>query len=253
MKIIYFSSTGNNIYIAQSLNGELLSIPQQIKKGKYNIKDDVVGIIFPNYYMTVPDIVGKYLEQVKIEAEYIFTICSYGSIEEGAIRALKKCNKILEQQHEINYSNTVLMVDNYLPAFDMKNEKEIKKDEDIDAQIKTIKEDITKRKQQKITSDMEEEILLQDKQHKERFQNMIKLELTENECIQCEICIKICPNANIKLENKPVIGNNCEQCLGCVHHCPNNVIKTNIEKSNERFINPHIKLSQIIESNNQQT
>lgn len=145
------------------------------------------------------------------------------------------------------------MVDNYLPAFDMKNEKEIKKDEDIDAQIKTIKEDITKRKQQKITSDMEEEILLQDKQHKERFQNMIKLELTENECIQCEICIKICPNANIKLENKPVIGNNYEQCLGCVHHCPNNVIKTNIEKSNERFINPHIKLSQIIESNNQQT
>lgn len=145
------------------------------------------------------------------------------------------------------------MVDNYLPAFDMKNEKEIKKDEDIDAQIKTIKEDITKRKQQKITSDMEEEILLQDKQHKERFQNMIKLELTENECIQCEICIKVCPNANIKLENKPVIGNNYEQCLGCVHHCPNNVIKTNIEKSNERFINPHIKLSQIIESNNQQT
>jgi hypothetical protein len=58
MKILYFTSTGNNIYIGQSLNGELLSIPQQIKKGEYKIKDDIVGIIFPNYYMTVPDIVG---------------------------------------------------------------------------------------------------------------------------------------------------------------------------------------------------
>ena len=81
---------------------------------------------------------------------------------------------------------------------------------------------------------------------------MIKLELTENECIQCGVCVKVCPRANIKLENKPIIGDTCEQCFGCVHHCVNNVIKTNIEKSAERFINPHINLSQIIERNNQQ-
>lgn len=252
MKILYFSSTGNNIYIAQTLNGELLSIPQQIKNREYQIKDQAVGIVFPNYYMTVPDIVGKYLEQVEIEAEYIFTICSYGSIEEGAIRALKKCNKILEQKHEINYSNTVLMVDNYLPAFDMKKEKKIKKEENIKAQIEAIEKDIAKRKQQKISSYLEEEILLEDQQHKEHFQKMIKLELTENKCTQCEICVKVCPNANIKLENKPIIENNCEQCFGCVHHCPNKVIKTSIEQSSERFINPNIKLSQIIEGNNQQ-
>lgn len=38
MKILYFSSTGNNIYIAQSLDGQLLSIPQQIKNDNYTIK-----------------------------------------------------------------------------------------------------------------------------------------------------------------------------------------------------------------------
>jgi ferredoxin len=86
----------------------------------------------------------------------------------------------------------------------MKKEKEIKKDEKIDEQIKTIKEDILNRKQQKIPSFIEEDILLQDQQHKERFQNMIKLELTENECIQCGVCVKVCPRANIKLEDKPI-------------------------------------------------
>ena len=251
MKILYFSSTGNNIYIAQSLDGELLSIPQQIKNGQYTIKDDVVGVVFPNYYMTVPDMVGEYLDMVEIESEYIFTICSYGSVEEGAIRALKKCNRILEQKHEINYSNTVLMVDNFLPAFDMKMEKEIKDDEDIDARIKMIREDILERKQQKIPSFIEEETLLQDQKHKQRFSSMLKLQLSDNPCTGCGICVKVCPRANIKLEEKPIIGDKCEQCLGCAHHCPANVIITNMDKSPERFINSHVRLSQIIESNNQ--
>lgn len=251
MKILYFSSTGNNIYIAQSLGGQMLSIPQLIKNNEYKIKDEIVGIIFPNYYMTLPDIVVKYLKKVEIDAEYIFTLCSYGSIEEGTIRALKKCNRLLEEKHEISYSNTVLMVDNYLPAFDMKKEKEIKKDEDMDARISTIKEDIKAKKEQKLSSFIEEEILIQDQQHKEYNQKIIKLELTENECIQCGICVKVCPRANIKLDGKPIIGDKCEYCFGCVHHCVNNVIRTNIEKSSERFINPHIKVSQIIEANNQ--
>lgn len=251
MKILYFSSTGNNIYIAQSLGGELLSIPQLIKDGHYTIRDDCVGIVFPNYYMTVPDMVGEYLKKVEIESEYIFTICSYGSVEEGAIRALKKCNRILEQKHEIKYSNTVLMVDNFLPAFDMKNEKEIKNDEEIDARIKMIREDILERKQQKIPSFIEEETLLQDQKHKQRFSSMLKLQLSDNPCTGCGICVKVCPRANIKLEEKPIIGDKCEQCLGCAHHCPANVIITNMDKSPERFINPHVRLSQIIESNNQ--
>lgn len=251
MKILYFSSTGNNIYIGESLGGELLSIPQQIKKGQYKINDDVVGVVFPNYYMTVPDIVGEYLKKVEIESEYLFTICSYGSVEEGAIRALKKCNKILEEKHEINYSNTVLMVDNFLPAFDMKVEKEIKNNEDIDAKIKSIREDITNRKEARISSFIEEEILESDLKHKKRFNKILKMVLNDNVCTKCGICTKVCPRANIKIEEKPVIGDNCEQCLGCAHHCPAHVIITNMDKSTERFINPHVSLSQIIESNQQ--
>lgn len=151
LKILYFSSTGNNIYIAQLLEGQLLSILQQIKNNQYKVKEDIVGVIFPNYYITVLDIVSQYLKKVEIEAVYIFTLCSYGSVEQAAVRALKKCNRILEDKYEINYSNTVLMVDNYLPVFDMKKEKEIKNDEDINEQISKIKDDIKARKKQKIS------------------------------------------------------------------------------------------------------
>ena len=49
MKTLYFSSTGNCLYVAKCLGGECLSIPKLIKQGIYEIKDDVVGIVFPVY------------------------------------------------------------------------------------------------------------------------------------------------------------------------------------------------------------
>jgi len=35
------------------------------KKEEYNINDDLVVIIFPNYYMTVQSIVGNILNRLK--------------------------------------------------------------------------------------------------------------------------------------------------------------------------------------------
>lgn len=40
MKILYFTATGNSMYIAKSLGGELLSIPQLDKVGRYDFSDD---------------------------------------------------------------------------------------------------------------------------------------------------------------------------------------------------------------------
>ena len=120
MKLLYFSSTGNNIYIAQSLNGELLSIPQLMKDNEYIIEDDSVGIIFPVYYWSIPQILKDFIHNVDIRCNYLFTIASYESLLFGANRALKVCNRELAKKGlKVNYSNTVLMVDNFLPMFEM--------------------------------------------------------------------------------------------------------------------------------------
>ena len=37
MKTLYFTATGNSLYIAKSIGGELLSIPKMIKEGRYEI------------------------------------------------------------------------------------------------------------------------------------------------------------------------------------------------------------------------
>ena len=251
MKLIYFSSTGNNIYIAESLGGELLSIPQLLKNNDFEIEDEAVGIICPVYYGGLPDIVEEYLSQVKINADYVFTICSYGSHPFGGERTLKKANKILKENGiDVNYSNHVLMVDNFLPVFDMAKEEQIKTDSSIDEQIKVIKEDIENRKELRIPIDITDEDIFTDKQRKLAIEKKFCLVVGDNECSECMICTQVCPRGNITYEDGPVIGDKCEFCLACVHHCKERVINTNIQKSDDRFRNHHVKISKIVKSNN---
>ena len=59
--LFYFTSTGNNLYIAKKLGGELLSIPQLIKNNRFDIEDESIGIIFPVFYANAPKIVREFI------------------------------------------------------------------------------------------------------------------------------------------------------------------------------------------------
>ena len=146
MKLLYYTTTGNNLYIAKQLGGELLSIPQLMKNEEFDIEDDVVGIIFPVFFATSPKTLREFLQKADIKSDYLFLITSYGS--DGDQNALKIMKDTLNQRGiNVNYTNSVLMVDNFLPVFDMAREKEIKKDVDVDSEIESIKNDILNRKE----------------------------------------------------------------------------------------------------------
>ena len=49
MTILYFSATGNCLSVAKRIGGELLSIPKLVKENRYEISDDVIGVIAPTY------------------------------------------------------------------------------------------------------------------------------------------------------------------------------------------------------------
>ena len=72
MKILYFTSTGNNLYIAKNLGGELLSIPQLIKGNAYDFEDDAIGIIFPVFYANAPKIVREFIDKASFKTDYLF-------------------------------------------------------------------------------------------------------------------------------------------------------------------------------------
>ena len=148
MKILYFTTTGNSLFIAKQFKGaELVSIPQIIKHKEYDIEDDVVGIIFPVYVYTSPKLVNYFIDQVNIKAKYIFIIGTYGSSSGLFYQQIEK--KLLKKNIKTNYVNKVLMVDNAVHVgFDMKKQKKKKALKLIDEEIKRIKQDIEKRMNQ---------------------------------------------------------------------------------------------------------
>lgn len=238
------------MYIAKKLGGELLSIPQLVKNNVYDIEDDSVGIVFPVFFATSPKTIREFLKKVNIKTDYLFLITSYGS--DGDQNALKIMKETLNDRGiNVNYTNSVLMIDNFLPVFDMAKEKEIKKDLDIDTEIETIREDILAKRD-----------YIFDKKHftdVENIEEILETTMTEkyhiqvgDECNSCQICSKVCPRGNVTLtDEKPVIGDNCDFCLGCVQHCKVHNLTINDELNpDERYRNPNIKISEIIKSNN---
>ena len=250
MKILYYTSTGNNLHIAKQLGGELLSIPQLMKDGIFDIEDDIVGIVFPVFFATSPKSVREFIKKVNIQADYLFLITSYGSDgDQNALRIMKET--LNSRGIHVNYTNSVLMIDNFLPVFDLAREKEIKKDLDVNGQILKIKQDIEDRKEhifdKPMFTDVEniEEVLESTMTSKYHIQ-------TGDGCSQCRMCVIVCPRGNVKLvDDGPVFGDECDFCLGCVHHCKTNTLAINDELNpDERYRNPNVRISEIVKSNN---
>lgn len=250
MKILYYTTTGNNLYIAKQLGGELYSIPQLMGNDVFDIEDDVVGIVFPVFFATSPKSIREFIAKVNIKADYLFLITSYGSDgDQNALRIMKET--LNGRGIHVNYTNSVLMIDNFLPVFDMAEEKEIKKDLDVDGQILKIKQDILDRRDHIFDKPMFTDV--------DNIEEVLESTMTSkyhimvgDECSQCRMCVMVCPRGNVTLQDDgPVFGDDCDFCLGCVQHCKTNTLTINDELNpDERYRNPNVRISEIVKSNN---
>ena len=252
MKLLYFTATGNSLYIAKRLGGEMYSIPQLMKENHYEFSDEKIGIIFPIYNWMVPDHVEKFLSKVKLNSNYIFAVMSYGLVRGGAVSHLLEVGKTNEIK--FSYINTIKMVDNHLPGFSMENQKKNEHKKEIEKHLDAIIKDIKNSKIWFTQNSFLEKIMTNSiskiSPHKLGSGYVEKFNIEET-CTQCGICAKVCPMDNIQMNSnaKPQFSNDCCSCLACTQNCPQNAIRLKGEKDRTRFRNQHVTLKEIINAN----
>ncbi|MDT8719720.1 4Fe-4S ferredoxin [Clostridium sp. 19966] len=246
MKILYFTATGNNLYVAKRFGDEYYSIPKLIKEGRFDFADEKIGIVFPVYNIGVPKIVEEFLSKVRLKSKYIFGIATYGAFSGAATTHLLEIGK--RNGIEFSYINELIMVDNYLPGFDMNKQIQGQAKKNIEENLDKIIKDIEEgRKYIKKHTIIKEALrVFADKFYDNEFEKNFSV---DNNCNGCKTCERVCPVNNIKVDKKPVFNNNCQHCLSCIHNCPKRAISIKKEKNKVRFINENITLKEIIDSN----
>lgn len=228
-----------------------MSIPQLVRREKIEITDDAVGLVCPVYAGEMPMMVREFLAKAKICTEYFFFIYTYGSGYGEAYAHAELAAR--EAGVKLSYINAVIMVDNYLPAFEMRDQINTLSEKDVEGQLKKIWQDIAGRKERMVTITPENEA--QIALFKERLAIPILRKdtalgyIVNDNCIRCGICAKVCPANNITVTDKVTFSDHCEVCYACLHNCPQNAIHMKVEQSTVRFRNELVPLQDIIRAN----
>ena len=253
--VFYFSATGNSLYVAKQLDANAVSIPQIIHKDQLHFRDDAIGIVYPVYGSEPPQMVQEFLKKATFETDYFYALPTYGCNSGASPAILQKI--AAEDGIRLDYVRTVLMVDNYLPAFDMEQEKQL--DKKIPEQLARIRQDIQNRTHfiEAVTTENQQ---VYDgyqaftKEHPELAWKNIQFSTTEA-CIGCGLCANVCPAGKIRMEDgRPVRTEaKCQVCMACIHACPAKAIQMSVPEANAmaRYRNPCVSAKEIVSANKQ--
>ena len=235
--ILYFSSTGNSLYIAkkikEKIGGQVVYIPSYNGNGS---EFEKLFVVTPIYSYGMPKHVFDLLPQLDHSKE-LTIIQNYGGMIGGA--DYYAYNYALQNGLNVKSIHTIKMPENFTLTFTMPKfylryvlkgaDKRIDK---VIAKILNGKHSIPRKKRTK------ESTYLKNKSNwhviGERFS-------VTNDCVKCGKCVNICPSQNISFSgDKIVFADRCVACLGCYHRCPKKAIVYLNKKKKDRYVNPFI-------------
>ena len=144
MKTFYFTATGNSLYVAKRIGGQLYSIPYITQTGKQAFEDEAIGFVFPCYSLGAPRLVIDFIQNNKFKADYFFAVMTYGNMAASGLKHVEEVSAGVKMHFQ--YVNEILMIDNYLPIFKIEDQLKKEASKKIEENLKKISDDIHNRK-----------------------------------------------------------------------------------------------------------
>jgi ferredoxin/flavodoxin len=249
--IYFFSGTGNSYSFARDFadalgDTELINIADLMGQTEIEVDYERVGFIFPVYYGGVPVMVRDFVKKLSfIDNPYLFTVVTCGLRAGSAIDELGEL--IASKKEKLFGAFCVNMPGNYIAAYgsmpDFIRYSEINK-------AKTKAFEYAGSVSSKLVNynrpDHEKPIvpLIERMPDYHYFATDYKV---SDKCTACELCVKICPSANITInDGKAYFGSHCERCMACIQWCPFHAVsyKDKTDKR-RRYHHPAVKAEEL--------
>lgn len=254
--LYYFTGTGNSLSIAKTIastltNTMLTPINQMEYSDPIQPNADIVGIIYPTYFLDIPEPVKNFMKHLHItNGTYFFLYANYGATLGNALyNAYELCNRT---GNMVGATFEVALPDNSIIFPTAPMEQSI-----------MLKEGFTKTK--KHANLILSKTVTPPPKHSYKYQllgsimnhtgllylGMNRIQILPDKCTNCNLCVSVCSSQNIKKGTTiPQVDNRCSMCYSCIHYCPNEAIRFKRMKPKTKFQyrHPDITIHEIIDS-----
>jgi ferredoxin len=207
---------------------------------------EILGIVFPVYWGGLPLKVLEFLPSLEgHSASYIFAVVTHAGGPDFALAQLKA--ELQKIGLDLSAGFPLRMPSNYIIDYDAPTEGGIQRilgnaDKTIEEIVDTLRNRAVDLSSSQFSSYSGPSRSY--KQFLERVNSADEKFWVDENCTECETCVRICPVQNIQMkEGRPEWLHGCEQCLGCINWCPESAIQIGSgTESRGRYTNPRVTI-----------
>lgn len=235
--IFYYSGTGNSLRtamtIAKALGGAVLYSARNNPQNVSARDADVIGFVCPVYEWDIPGVYKSFIEGLDINPNaYIFMVATYIAVHG---RCFETVQDILSKKGaHLSYGRALRCVASQCIAYPPFPPEKL---------MLPYMERKTKRICKELAAGKKIPYPHMSSLARKRYQKVMgpymaveheydKGFYTDDRCIGCSTCERVCPNRNISMmEKRPVWNHHCHGCNACVVYCPTKAIQFKTPKA----------------------